>query len=94
MTYSITLKTLHGSAPIISETTFAEAIEWARERYGVQQWDCEDTDVLGAWCPACPDVDAAELVHCRDGCRAIVSEPLYLDGPRDDDSYLLLERSP
>ena len=89
--YRLTVKRLYGDGPP-RETTFAEAIEWARERYGVQQWDCEDADVLEVECPACPDVDAAELVHCRDGCRAIVSEPLYLDGPRDDDSFLRLER--
>ncbi len=43
-------------------------------------------------CPACEDVDDEADVYAVDGCRAIVSEPLYLDGPRDEDSFLRLER--
>jgi hypothetical protein len=89
--YHLTLKGLFGDGPP-RETTMAEAIEWARERYSVVRWSCEDADVLEIECPACEGVDDEADVYAVDGCRAIVSEPLYLDGPRDDDTHLRLER--
>ncbi len=84
--YRLTLKGLHGDGPP-RETTLTEAVEWACGRYGVVIWDCEDADLLEIECPVCEDIGFA-----RDGCRAIVSHPLWLDGPRDDDSHLRLER--
>jgi len=91
MTYRITLRTLHGSAAIIGGLTLAEALEYCRVRYGVLLFDCVDADAdIG--CPACEGVDDDASVLCADGCRAVRSGPLYLEGPRDDDSWLLLER--
>ncbi len=91
MTYSITKRASYESTPIIGGLALAEALEYCRQRYGVQQFHCQDADVLEVECHACEDVDEEGFVHCRDGCRAVHSEPLYLNGRRDD-CYLLLER--
>lgn len=93
MTYRITLKTLHGDTPIIGGLALAEALEYCRQCYDVLLFECVDAD-LDIECRACEDVDENGDVLCRDGCRAIRSGALYINGPRDDDSYLLLERTP
>lgn len=96
MTYRITLKTLHGDTPIIGGLALAEALEYCRQRHGVLLFECVDAD-LDIECRACEDVYATgldQLFAVADGCRAIRSGALYINGPRDDDSYLLLERTP
>ena len=91
--YILTMKYGDGYDDVpLFETTLTDAVEWARYRYGVVQWHCEDADLLEVECPACEGVDDDADVCAAEGCRAIVSEPLRLGGPRDEDSHLRLER--
>lgn len=85
----------------VFEGSLKECMAHATQKHAIAEWYCRAFDIEeGACegcdnpkqCGSCGDDDDCDLcdLGISEKCKVIISEPLFLEGERDDDSFWVI----